>query len=110
MSSLTTHDDLANPFKDTEVQKLDGSQQEIRLAAPPWRAVQRALQKFSKSRDPSCVIRACLPRDRRAQKCLDRLTPESAWNVENVAFALVLGERLVKRSLAAAWTMSARAT
>ncbi len=97
-------------FADVEVLSGSGRRDVIRLARPSWRSARRLRLAFAKSHDPFCVIRACLPKGGREQKCLDQLTPESAENVENVAFALVFGERLAKRLLAVARTKIAPAT
>jgi hypothetical protein len=89
---LLTDQDHENGFKDVEVVYRSGRRETVRVTAIPHRPAQRFIADFFATLNPFCISGPSLPEDKREEKFLDKLTPQSASELENYAFALTLGE------------------
>lgn len=97
--TLLSEQDYENGFKEIEIAHRSGKRETIRLTAPSYRDAQQLTILLQSTKNPFCITAATLPQEKRDERFLDRLTPQSAALVENTAFGLTFGEEVLKKMI-----------
>jgi hypothetical protein len=106
-TKLLSTKNLEDGFVDVDVERLDGTREEVRLRGPGWRRRRTLILEFQKTLEVFVFVNECLSKDRpflnsaETEKFLDKLTPDSVAILENYAVALCLGEEYQKKMAAA---------